>query len=228
MRQPISSRRLLATGVLAALAGILFVATEPAYATTIVPPCARAASLQAADLNCALQTFQNVARLIFGVTGSFALLMFVYGGFTLLTSGGVEAKVTTGKTIVKNAVIGIFLIMLAFYIIDYAILTLRGYERHTEGEACYGGAGKYVRVGSGSGGIILECQFLCARVEGYSCQTTAPEGWTCTTDYYCPGGATGGSGGTSGTRPQCCAPPEPAEGSAPVLPATNAPATNAS
>ena len=106
-------------------AGFAFFAAGSAQAVTIVPGCARANEAAPPSLACALLTFTNVASLIVGVTGSFALLMFVYGGFMMITSGGVEAKVTLGKTILKNALIGIVLIFTAGYIIDYAVKKLR-------------------------------------------------------------------------------------------------------
>ncbi len=99
-------------------------AAMPALATTIVPPCATNQGVNAPGLGCIEETFLNVASLIIAVTGSFALLMFVYGGFTMITSNGAEKKVSEGKTILTNAVIGIILIFLAGYIIDYIKLRL--------------------------------------------------------------------------------------------------------
>lgn len=200
MRRNPLFQRLLTPGTLAFAAGVLLFAAPAAHAITIVPECARSGNVNAADLNCALQTFQNVARMIIGITGSVALFFFVYGGFTLLTSRGIEAEVTKGKTIIKNAVIGIILIFLAFYVVDYFSTTLRGRERNVEGQACYGGAGKFVRIGMSGDQPIIECKLLCANVQGYTCQTNPQPGSTCTNDYYCPG-----STGTGAAR--CCALP---------------------
>lgn len=203
MRHHSPARRFFAFGLIAMFAGFMFFAVEPAYAITIVPPCARASSLQTPGLDCVIQTFTNVARLILGITGSMALLMFVYGGFMLLTSGGVEARVTTGKTIIKNAVIGIVLILTAFYIIDYAVRNLQGTRPETPGTACYSGRGVYVSIGANT----VECRYLCTKVEGYYCRGAGPATGdeSCTTDYVC-----------SGSNQTCCT-----GGSAPATTATN-------
>ncbi|HTK05179.1 MAG TPA: pilin [Candidatus Eisenbacteria bacterium] len=45
-----------------------------------------------------------------GLSGSFALLMFVYGSFTWITSGGSADKIARGKKIFVWAVIGLIVI----------------------------------------------------------------------------------------------------------------------
>ena len=60
---------------------------------TIVPDCARVVSANPPGLDCVMQAFRNIATLIVGITGSAALLMFVYGGFTMIASRGAEAEV---------------------------------------------------------------------------------------------------------------------------------------
>lgn len=118
MRFPTPARHVIVFGFFAVLSGFLFFAVEPAFAITIVPLCARAASLQTPSLDCVLETFRSVASLIVGITGSFALLMFVYGGFMWVTSAGSAEKVKKGKQIFTYAVIGLIVIFGA-----YAFLT---------------------------------------------------------------------------------------------------------
>lgn len=203
--------------MIAALAAVLAFVAEPAYATTIVPSCARPTTVNAPppSLACALQTFQNVARLIMGITGSAALLMFVYGGFTLLTSGGVEAKVTQGKTVIKNAVIGIVLVLTAFYIIDYFVYALRGSTLHTPGSPCQDGKGRWVSVSR----TTVECRTTCqaliqeeaaflSEAQRHQCmeRSEVPAGYVCN-DNVCGDG--------SATSQRCCAAPEPEVEAAP-------------
>ena len=217
MLQKLFSRRLLALGVIASLALVFAVVAEPAYATTIVPSCARPSTVNAPppSLACALQTFQNIARLIMGITGSAALLMFVWGGFTLLTSGGVEAKVTQGKTIIKNAVIGIILVLTAFYIVDYFVYALRGSTLHTPGSPCQNNKGIWVSVSS----TTVECRTTCQSLiqeeanflpeaQRHQCMSrdSVPTGYVCN-DNVCGDG--------SATSQRCCAPPEPEPVAAP-------------
>jgi hypothetical protein len=111
-----------ALAAISLVVGFTFAVATPALAWAIdpiVPDCARNQGTAPPDLACVQKTFLNVAALIIAITGSFALLMFVYGGFTMLTSGGAADKVKQGQTIIRNAVIGIFLIFLAGYVIDY-------------------------------------------------------------------------------------------------------------
>ena len=93
-----------------------------ALAVSIVPPCARSGEL--VQLSCMLETGGNIAQLILGLTGGLALLMFVYGGFLMLSSGGSEEKVKKGKDAITAAVIGIFIILFAGYLIRYGLARL--------------------------------------------------------------------------------------------------------
>lgn len=110
-----------AVAALAASSALLFVPAT-AFAVSIVPPCARGGEL--AQLDCLLETGGNIAQLILGLTGGLALLMFVYGGFLMLSSGGNQDKVAKGKSVLTAAVIGIFIILLAGYLIRYGLARL--------------------------------------------------------------------------------------------------------
>lgn len=119
---PLLQGLFLAPAIAVALLGISVLFGQPALAISIVPQCAKSGL---PDLNCAVTAFVNIARLIFSVTGSFALFMFILGGFKILTSAGNDKKVSEGKDAIKNAVIGIFIILTAAYVIEY------GYQRLT-------------------------------------------------------------------------------------------------
>ncbi|MFH1193694.1 MAG: pilin [bacterium] len=98
----------------------------PAFAAlpTLVPQCALQATTQAPPLSCFLELGVNVSNWIFGITGSLALLFFIYGGFLFLTSGGSEQQVTKGKTILTQAVIGIIIIFGAFVAVKFIVSAL--------------------------------------------------------------------------------------------------------
>ncbi len=87
------------------------------------PPyhCKSTGNCQIAD---GVNTIINVAEFLFGISGSLALLMFMYGGFTWVTSGGSEQRITKGRDIVKNAVIGLVIVFLSAAIVQFAILSL--------------------------------------------------------------------------------------------------------
>ena len=53
-----------------------------------------------------------------GVVGSLALLMFIYGGLTWMTSGGNEEKIKKGKQILVWAVFGIVIIFTSYSILN--------------------------------------------------------------------------------------------------------------
>jgi len=59
-----------------------------------------------------------------GLSGSAALLMFVYGGFLWLTSGGNKERVDKGKKTLIWAIIGIVVIFAAYVIVDNVILAV--------------------------------------------------------------------------------------------------------
>ena len=53
-----------------------------------------------------------------GVSGSVALLMFVYGSFLLMTSRGEQEKVKKGKDAMKMAVLGLIIIFTAYAVLN--------------------------------------------------------------------------------------------------------------
>ena len=59
-----------------------------------------------------------------GVTGSIALLMFVYGGFLWLISAGDANKVKKGKEVMQWAVLGLVVIVLAYTIVRAVVTAL--------------------------------------------------------------------------------------------------------
>jgi len=67
------------------------------------------------------QLLGNVLRALFGVLGSIALLMFIYGGFLWLTSGGEAEKIKKGKDTMVWAILGIAIIFSSFAIVSFVI-----------------------------------------------------------------------------------------------------------
>ena len=77
-------------------------------------------------LNEVLQTVINFTQLILALTGTTALLMFVYGGVMFILAGGNQDRVGKGKEILKAATIGIILIFTSWLIINFVIYTATG------------------------------------------------------------------------------------------------------
>jgi hypothetical protein len=74
--------------------------------------------------NIATQIIAPIIRLILTITGSAALVMFVYGGFILITSGGASNLIQKGKNILIWAVIGLLFVMWAGVIANWIITGL--------------------------------------------------------------------------------------------------------
>lgn len=86
--------------------------------------------LQAATLTNPLATTDIrtvIGRLIqamLGVTGSIALLMFIWGGFQWLISGGDPEKVKKGKETLKWSTFGIAMIVGAYMLVSTIVTAL--------------------------------------------------------------------------------------------------------
>ncbi len=76
------------------------------------------------ELNDLLQLGVNVTKIILGVVGSLALLMFIYGGFMMLISSGNTEKVTKAKGIIMAAVVGLVIVFASYTIVQFVMEAL--------------------------------------------------------------------------------------------------------
>ncbi len=76
------------------------------------------------ELNDLIRVGLRVAQIIFGVIGSLALLMFVYGGVMMLISAGNSEKVSKAKGILTAAVIGLVIVFASYLIVDFTLKAL--------------------------------------------------------------------------------------------------------
>ncbi len=67
---------------------------------------------------------KNLIRAMLGITGSVALLMFVWGGFQWLFSAGEADRVKKGKDTIKWAVLGLVVIITAYMLVNTVISIL--------------------------------------------------------------------------------------------------------
>ena len=63
----------------------------------------------------------RVINAVLGIVGSLALLMFVYGGITWMTSAGNDEKVKKGKDILIWATIGLVIIFASYSLVNFVI-----------------------------------------------------------------------------------------------------------
>lgn len=94
----------------------------------LIPEACRigAATTRVCGLPELVQVGINLAKIILALSGSLALLMFIYGGFTWLTAAGSSERVDKGKKILTGAIIGLIIIFGAVTIINFAERALRG------------------------------------------------------------------------------------------------------
>jgi len=65
----------------------------------------------------------RASQIILGIVGSVALLMFVYGGFKMIISAGSNEQVTSAKSILQNAIIGLVIVFASWSIINFVYYT---------------------------------------------------------------------------------------------------------
>lgn len=103
--------------------------------------------------------------------GIIAVIVMVYAGFRLVTSGGNEGEATKAKELFTNVVIGIVIILAAWLVVDTIMKTLTGdgldvWGRLTGGE--YGTATALVDNGAtGAAGCTN-----CVQIKGISCKNS--------------------------------------------------------
>jgi hypothetical protein len=68
----------------------------------------------------------NILKAAIGVVGALALLVFVYGGFIWLTSGGESAKVSAGKEAMKWAAVGLVVIFTSYGLVSFVFSAIKG------------------------------------------------------------------------------------------------------
>ncbi|OGL70505.1 hypothetical protein A3C17_04010 [Candidatus Uhrbacteria bacterium RIFCSPHIGHO2_02_FULL_53_13] len=68
----------------------------------------------------------RVIQAVLGISGSIALLMFVWGGFLWLTSAGKPERIKSGQDTLLWSVIGIAVIFGAYAIVNFLITSASG------------------------------------------------------------------------------------------------------
>ncbi len=74
------------------------------------------------DVKTPQQLIGKVINAVLGLVGSLALLMFVFGGLTWMTSGGNAEQVKKGRDILVWAAIGLVIIFSAYGLVRVLIL----------------------------------------------------------------------------------------------------------
>lgn len=67
------------------------------------------------------QAIGRIIQIFLGFLGILAVVLIIYAGFLWMTAGGDSAKVDKAKDYIKNAIIGIVIILAAYIITSYVL-----------------------------------------------------------------------------------------------------------
>jgi hypothetical protein len=135
--------RVRSLGIVAAIAciGFAVLAPTPAFAQQCInrvptkncretprnfitnPNCACCGDCQLSDF---VGLGVEVSRFIFGISGSLALVMLIYGGFLWLTSAGSSERIEGGKKAITAAIFGLLIVFGAWLIVNSVLAALTG------------------------------------------------------------------------------------------------------
>jgi hypothetical protein len=102
---------------------VLVLPNSTLAAGQILPKCADNGSCQLCDI---IQTALNIFKLLLGILGAAALLMFIWHGISILTSAGNTEKVSSGFKGMGNTLIGILLILGSWLIVNTVVAVATG------------------------------------------------------------------------------------------------------
>jgi len=83
----------------------------------IIPTQEQSDQIRTSNVVKIINLFGNVAQFLLGFVGVIALGMLIYGGASMIVNYGNEEMVERGKKIIKNAIIGIIIIISAYAIV---------------------------------------------------------------------------------------------------------------
>lgn len=98
-------------------------------------------------------TAAKMIRALLGFLGIIAVVLILYAGFTWMMSGGNEEKISRAKAILKNAAIGLIIILASFGIVSFILNQIIGSIGGNGGGGGGGGSGGGV---SGLGNGIIQ------------------------------------------------------------------------
>lgn len=100
-------------------------------ATKLLQPAAREAGFETRDVAFA-STIGNLIAAVLGFLGVLALVVVIYAGYLWTTAAGNEEQVTKAKDWLRNGVIGLIIISLAFALTQFVIRAIIGEEVRRE------------------------------------------------------------------------------------------------
>ena len=111
------SKKIFSIAIFTVWASVIALPVQAATCNSgrILPDCACSGNCTANDF---IIMFVNIAQLLLSVVGLVALLFFISGGFTWIMSGGNSERVSSGRSKMTNAVIGLVIVIAAWAIMN--------------------------------------------------------------------------------------------------------------
>lgn len=72
----------------------------------------------------------DIVNWVLGFLGIAAVILVIYGGILWMTSGGEDKRAKQGKMVLKNAVIGLAIILAAYVFVNFIITTVMGITKN--------------------------------------------------------------------------------------------------
>ena len=116
------NKKLLYCYIVILLAGFYFLFADNCQASLLDDIKCAGEGGETCDLNDFVKLMVNVAHFILSITGSLALLFFVYGGVMFLISAGSSERITKAKQILVGAVIGLAIVFTSYTIISFIMI----------------------------------------------------------------------------------------------------------
>ncbi len=96
----------------------------------------------------------RIIRVVLGLIGIILVVLIIYGGYIYMTAGGNEEQISKAKAILKNAMIGLAIVLAAYSIVLFVMRMLG--LKFNEGGAGLNPPGTVNFVGSGALGRIIK------------------------------------------------------------------------
>lgn len=109
---------------------------KPILGDELIPKECREGDAKGCTLNHLLQVLVNITKVMLAVLGSAAFAMFTYGGLVFLTSAGNQERVTAGRKILTNAVLGILVVLVSWTAVNFVVVAL------SQGRSGFGEVGR--------------------------------------------------------------------------------------
>ncbi len=135
--------------------GGLSVSAPPAHAqvSTGLEEVGQTIKLSSADPR---QIVVRIINIALGLIGIILVCLILYAGFLWMTSGGKEEQIGRAKAIIRNAIIGLIIILSAWAITKFIIERLLGATADGGGGGSSGGSGFGGGLGGGSGSASFQ------------------------------------------------------------------------